>query len=42
MPPGGGAAGAPGEKDRRRTTWLAEDEKVWGTETGAVHGVIGR
>ncbi|BAJ32730.1 MULTISPECIES: hypothetical protein [Kitasatospora] len=44
MPPGGGvgAGGAPGEKDRRRTTWLAEDEEVWGTETGAVHGVIGR
>ncbi|MFD7729400.1 hypothetical protein ACFV6F_03290 [Kitasatospora phosalacinea] len=43
MPGAGmGGAGAPGEKDRRRTTWLAEDEEVWGTETGAVHGVIGR
>ncbi|HEY5837235.1 DUF3659 domain-containing protein [Streptomyces sp.] len=38
MPPGGGAGG----KDRQRTTWLAEDEEVWGTETGSVSGVIGR
>ncbi|MET9402377.1 hypothetical protein [Kitasatospora sp. NPDC002965] len=44
MPPGmGGGAGAGGnEKDRQRTTWLAEDEEVWGTESGAVEGVIGR
>ncbi|MEV7773075.1 hypothetical protein [Kitasatospora sp. NPDC086791] len=45
MPPGGagmGGQGGPNDKDRRRTTWLAEDEEVWGTETGAVHGVIGR
>ncbi|MFF1908936.1 hypothetical protein [Kitasatospora sp. NPDC058218] len=46
MPPGGGMGGAgqggPNDKDRRRTTWLAEDEETWGTETGAVHGVIGR
>ncbi|KJY26305.1 hypothetical protein VR45_37385, partial [Streptomyces sp. NRRL S-495] len=46
MPPGGGmggGAGGPGnEKDRRRTTWLAEDEEVWGTDSGAVSGVIGR
>ncbi|MFE6745473.1 hypothetical protein ACFVGM_06425 [Kitasatospora purpeofusca] len=44
MPPGAGAgAGAGGnEKDRQRTTWLAEDEEVWGTESGAVEGVIGR
>ncbi|MER7705862.1 hypothetical protein ABTX81_23580 [Kitasatospora sp. NPDC097605] len=46
MPPGAGmggaGAGAGGEKDRRRTTWLAEDEEVWGTQTGAVEGVIGR
>ncbi|MFJ5229308.1 hypothetical protein ACIQBJ_05340 [Kitasatospora sp. NPDC088391] len=43
MPGGGmGSPGGQGEKDRRRTTWLAEDEEVWGTDTGAVHGVIGR
>ncbi|MFF7455487.1 hypothetical protein [Kitasatospora sp. NPDC008115] len=45
MPPGagmGGAGGAGGDKERRRTTWLAEDEEVWGTDSGAVEGVIGR
>ncbi|MFI9328927.1 hypothetical protein ACIGZJ_15430 [Kitasatospora sp. NPDC052868] len=45
MPMGGGMGGgmgAQGEKDRQRTTWLSEDEDVWGTDTGAVHGVIGR
>ncbi|MFI8460545.1 hypothetical protein [Kitasatospora sp. NPDC085464] len=47
MPPmgggmGGGMGAGQGEKDRQRTTWLAEDEEVWGTETGAVNGVIGR
>ncbi|MBV6699318.1 WXG100 family type VII secretion target [Kitasatospora aureofaciens] len=45
MPPMGGMGGGmggQGEKDRQRTTWLAEDEEVWGTETGAVNGVIGR
>lgn len=46
MPPmggmGGGMGAGQGEKDRQRTTWLAEDEEVWGTETGAVDGVIGR
>ncbi|MFG2914743.1 hypothetical protein ACGF0D_17860 [Kitasatospora sp. NPDC048298] len=39
---GGGMGGGQGEKDRQRTTWLAEDEEVWGTDTGAVSGVIGR
>ncbi|MGF1429409.1 hypothetical protein [Kitasatospora sp. LaBMicrA B282] len=47
MPPMGAGAGAgagAGQqgKERQRTTWLAEDEEVWGTETGAVSGVIGR
>ncbi|MDH6707803.1 hypothetical protein P3T27_004540 [Kitasatospora sp. MAA19] len=43
MPPmGGGMGGGQGEKGRQRTTWLAEDEEVWGTDTGAVSGVIGR
>ncbi|GAB2715025.1 hypothetical protein [Kitasatospora kifunensis] len=45
MPPPGGAgagAGGQGEKERQRTTWLSEDEEVWGTESSAVSGVIGR
>ncbi|MBW5483107.1 hypothetical protein [Streptomyces bambusae] len=43
MSPGMGAGGQPGQgKDRRRTTWLTEDEEVWGTDTGSVSGVIGR
>ncbi|MGW6913471.1 hypothetical protein ACWGB8_06570 [Kitasatospora sp. NPDC054939] len=46
MPPMGAGAGmggaGQGEKERQRTTWLAEDEEVWGTDTGAVSGVIGR
>ncbi|MFD3945156.1 hypothetical protein [Streptomyces sp. NPDC058579] len=44
MSPGAGAgAGAPNQgKDRQRTTWLTEDEEVWGTDTGSVSGVIGR
>ncbi|TYC70452.1 hypothetical protein [Streptomyces sp. CB01881] len=44
MPPPGGAGGAAGqgEKERQRTTWLAEDEEVWGTDAGGVTGVIGR
>ncbi|MFE4516332.1 hypothetical protein ACFRMQ_19295 [Kitasatospora sp. NPDC056783] len=44
MPPGAGAAAPANQKDqdRRRTTWLAEDEEVWGTESTAVSGVIGR
>ncbi|MEV7023948.1 hypothetical protein AB0O00_17580, partial [Kitasatospora sp. NPDC093558] len=43
MPPGGmGAGGQQEGKERQRTTWLAEDEEVWGTDEGAVSGVIGR
>ncbi|UUU44123.1 hypothetical protein [Streptomyces sp. NBC_00162] len=44
MSPGaGGAGGQPNQgKDRQRTTWLTEDEEVWGTDTGSVSGVIGR
>ena len=45
MPPpmgGMGGAGGPNGQDRQRTTWLAEEEEVWGTETTAVSGVIGR
>ncbi|MFE9426019.1 hypothetical protein ACFYNO_24010 [Kitasatospora sp. NPDC006697] len=43
MMPGAGGGGAPGQgQERQRTTWLAEDEEVWGTETEVVDGVIGR
>ncbi|PPK70916.1 hypothetical protein V5P93_002775 [Actinokineospora auranticolor] len=47
MPPmmgGMGGAGGAGreEKERERTTWLSEDEKVWGTDTDIGDGVIGR
>jgi hypothetical protein len=41
-PPGGAGAGGQGEKERQRTTWLSEDEEVWGTNSTAVSGVIGR
>ncbi|WP_051385536.1 hypothetical protein [Actinokineospora inagensis] len=30
------------EKERERTTWLSEDEKIWGTDTEIGFGVIGR
>ncbi|RSS83745.1 hypothetical protein [Streptomyces sp. WAC06614] len=45
IPPSPGmgmGGGAPGQQERRRTTWLSEDEEVWGTESGATSGVIGR
>ncbi|MDN3354766.1 hypothetical protein [Actinomadura sp. DC4] len=45
MPMGGGGmggGGAGGEKDRDRTTWLVEDEEVWGAETALGLGVLGR
>ncbi|MEV4495700.1 hypothetical protein AB0J84_08355 [Micromonospora arborensis] len=45
MPPMGGMGGAGGgqqEKERERTTWLAEEEEVWGTDPDAMPGVIGR
>ncbi|MFI7119455.1 hypothetical protein [Amycolatopsis sp. NPDC049868] len=43
MPMGGapGAAGQ-GERERERTTWLREDEDVWGANPDAPPGVIGR
>ncbi|MFH8467189.1 AAWKG family protein [Streptomyces sp. NPDC017991] len=42
-----GAGGAPGgqstqSEDRNRTTWLAEDEEVWGTDVAAAPAVLGR
>ncbi|MGC4747990.1 hypothetical protein ACLQ28_20385 [Micromonospora sp. DT201] len=45
MPPMGGMGGAGGgqqEKERERTTWLAEEEEVWGTDPNVMPGVIGR
>jgi hypothetical protein len=44
MPPmmGGGAGAQGNEKERERTTWLAEDEEVWGTDPDCVPAVVGR
>ncbi|MFF4168848.1 AAWKG family protein [Streptomyces sp. NPDC001744] len=47
MPPmGGGMGGAGGQgtqsDERERSTWISEDEDVWGTDEGGVAGVIGR
>jgi hypothetical protein len=38
--PGGGAGGK--EDERERTTWLLEDDDVWGAGSGAGSGVLGR
>ncbi|MEC4020219.1 hypothetical protein [Streptomyces sp. H27-D2] len=48
MPPmgggmgGGGGGGAAGGADRQRNVWVTEDEEVWGTDSDAPPGVIGR
>ncbi|MEH1016721.1 hypothetical protein V6U90_26930, partial [Micromonospora sp. CPCC 206060] len=48
MPPmmpgmGMGGGGQPGQdRDRQRSTWLKEDEKVWGTDPDCAPAVIGR
>ncbi|WP_411152365.1 AAWKG family protein [Streptomyces sp. A30] len=48
MPPMAGipGAGGPGQQtessDRERTTWLAEDEDVWGTDEGGAPQALGR
>ncbi|WP_420087653.1 hypothetical protein [Nocardiopsis composta] len=45
MPPMGGmGAGAPGagNQERNRSTWLTEDEKVWGTSASGGPAVLGR
>ncbi|MEV4813047.1 WXG100 family type VII secretion target [Micromonospora avicenniae] len=44
MPPMGGMGGAGNqqEKERERTTWLAEEEEVWGTDPDVAPAVIGR
>jgi hypothetical protein len=46
MPPMGGAGAPPPQSqessDRERSSWLAEDEDVWGTDEGGAPAVIGR
>ncbi|MGW0436563.1 hypothetical protein ACWDV4_28950, partial [Micromonospora sp. NPDC003197] len=42
MPPMGGMGGNQQAKERERTTWLAEEEEVWGTDPDVAPGVIGR
>ncbi|WP_238013748.1 hypothetical protein KZZ52_15500 [Dactylosporangium sp. AC04546] len=44
MPPMGGMgnSGNQNEKERERTTWLAEEEDVWGTDPDVTAAVIGR
>jgi hypothetical protein len=37
----GGAAGGEGEEERERSTWLTEDEDVWGNDGDAAPPVIG-
>ena len=36
-----GAGGAEGEQERERTSWLTEDEDVWGTGGDVAPPVIG-
>jgi hypothetical protein len=38
---GGMGMGMPGQ-ERERSTWLAEDQEVWGTDPGVGAGVLGR
>lgn len=38
---GGGAGGRDQEKERERTTWLAEDESVWGLRREVAAAVVG-
>ncbi|MFL1376766.1 MULTISPECIES: hypothetical protein [unclassified Nocardiopsis] len=45
MPPMGGMGGGGGggeNRDRNRSTWLSEDEKVWGTDKNRQRSVLGR
>ncbi|KPM56538.1 hypothetical protein ACG83_01000 [Frankia sp. R43] len=39
---GGGAAGGSSSRDRQRSTWLTEDEEVWGTDPDCAPAVVGR
>jgi hypothetical protein len=38
----GGPGMGGGGQERERSTWLAEDEAVWGTDPGVGRGVLGR
>ena len=48
MPPMGGGMGGMGgggnnkENERERTTWLAEEEEIWGTDPDVAPAVVGR
>ncbi|WP_436535627.1 hypothetical protein [Actinoplanes sp. HUAS TT8] len=42
MPPMMPMGGNQQEKERERTTWLAEDEEVWGTDPDLAPSVLGR
>jgi hypothetical protein len=42
MPPMTAGPGATGGAAQKRRTWLEEDEEVWGTESTALPGVIGK
>ncbi|MFF3855677.1 hypothetical protein ACFYWL_21495, partial [Micromonospora sp. NPDC002575] len=42
MPGMGGAPHQGQDRDRQRSTWLKEDEKVWGTDPDCAPAVIGR
>jgi hypothetical protein len=39
--PMGGAGHGQGEKERERSTWLTEDEDVWGADGDAAPPLIG-
>ncbi|GAB2922096.1 hypothetical protein GCM10027280_06650 [Micromonospora polyrhachis] len=39
---GGGGHRSGQDRDRQRTTWLKEDEKVWGTDPDCAPAVVGR
>jgi hypothetical protein len=39
---GGLGGGSGNEKSRERSTWLTEDEDVWGTDPDCAPAVIGR
>ena len=41
MPMGGGGHGGGGSEDRERSTWLAEDEDIWGGDGDTAPPVIG-
>jgi hypothetical protein len=42
MPPMNGMGGNQQEKERERSTWLDEEEEVWGTDPDLAPSVIGR